>query len=131
MFLCMKLDLNFLFPFIIRHSVGKILLLFVTRLYCVPFTTYYLPLQERILLDRDRVVSKTWYHEKKKRWEIDPVAVPYAVSKKLVEHVRIRHDWGAMYIALKGEDEEFYVDIKVVVIYYFLVRNIFLALFLV
>ncbi|XP_020223283.1 probable inactive ATP-dependent zinc metalloprotease FTSHI 5, chloroplastic isoform X2 [Cajanus cajan] len=68
--------------------------------------------QERILLDRDRVVSRTWYNEEKNRWEIDPVAVPYAVSKKLVEHVRIRHDWGAMYITLKGEDEEFYVDIK-------------------
>eukprot|EP00256_Glycine_max_P040042 XP_006589200.1 probable inactive ATP-dependent zinc metalloprotease FTSHI 5, chloroplastic isoform X1 [Glycine max] len=68
--------------------------------------------QERILLDRDRVVSRTWYNEEKSRWEIDPVAVPYAVSKKLIEHVRIRHDWGAMYIALKGEDEEFYVDIK-------------------
>ncbi|KAG4911184.1 hypothetical protein JHK87_057300 [Glycine soja] len=68
--------------------------------------------QERILLDRDRVVSRTWYNEGKNRWEIDPVAVPYAVSKKLIEHVRIRHDWGAMYITLKGEDEEFYVDIK-------------------
>ncbi|KAK7277800.1 hypothetical protein RJT34_22817 [Clitoria ternatea] len=68
--------------------------------------------QERILLDRDRVVSKTWYNEDKSRWEMDPVAVPFAVSKRLIEHVRIRHDWGAMYIALKGEDKEFYVDIK-------------------
>ncbi|TKY52101.1 ATP-dependent zinc metalloprotease FtsH 3 [Spatholobus suberectus] len=68
--------------------------------------------QERILLDRDRVVSRTWYNEEKNRWEIDPVVVPYAVSKKLIEHVRIRHDWGAMYITLKGEDKEFYVDIK-------------------
>ncbi|KAL9303716.1 hypothetical protein ACSQ67_020979 [Phaseolus vulgaris] len=68
--------------------------------------------QERILLDRDRVVSRTWYNEGKKRWEMDPVAVPYAVSKKLIEYVRIRHDWGAMYIVLKGEDKEFYVDIK-------------------
>jgi len=75
------------------------------------------PLQERILLDRDRVVSRTWYNEGKKRWEMDPVAVPYAVSKKLIEYVRIRHDWGAMYIVLKGEDKEFYVDIKVVVVY--------------
>ncbi|XP_027364868.1 probable inactive ATP-dependent zinc metalloprotease FTSHI 5, chloroplastic [Abrus precatorius] len=68
--------------------------------------------QERILLDRDKVVSRTWYNEEKNRWEMDPVAVPYAVSKRLIEHVRIRHDWGAMYIALKGENEEFYVDIK-------------------
>ncbi|OIW13804.1 hypothetical protein TanjilG_31693 [Lupinus angustifolius] len=68
--------------------------------------------QERILLDRDRVVSRTWYNEEKKRWEIDPVAVPYAVTKKLIEHARIRHDWGAMYITLKGEEKEFYVDIK-------------------
>ena len=88
-------------------------------------------------MDRDRVVSRTWYNEGKNRWEIDPVAVPYAVSKKLIEHVRIRHDWGAMYITLKGEDEEFYVDIKVVAVYiyiyifYFLLRNQFLALFLV
>ncbi|KAK7344160.1 hypothetical protein VNO77_13483 [Canavalia gladiata] len=68
--------------------------------------------QERILLERDRLVSRTWYNEEKNRWEMDPVAVPYAVSKKLIEHVCIRHDWGAMYITLKGEDEEFYVDIK-------------------
>ncbi|XP_027935200.1 probable inactive ATP-dependent zinc metalloprotease FTSHI 5, chloroplastic isoform X2 [Vigna unguiculata] len=68
--------------------------------------------QERILLDRDRVVSRTWYNEEKKRWEMDPVAVPYAVSKRLIEYVRIRHDWGAMYIVLKGEDKQFYVDIR-------------------
>ncbi|KAL4637644.1 hypothetical protein ACB092_03G091900 [Castanea dentata] len=68
--------------------------------------------QERILLDRDRVMSKTWYDEEKNRWEMDPVAVPYAVSKKLVEHARIRHDWAAMYITLKGDDKEYYLDIK-------------------
>lgn len=68
--------------------------------------------QEHILLDRDRVVSKTWYNEEKNRWEMDPVAVPFAVSKKLVERARIRHDWAAMYIALKGDDKEYYVDIK-------------------
>ncbi|CAL1382597.1 unnamed protein product [Linum trigynum] len=68
--------------------------------------------QERILLDRDRVISKTWYNEDKKQWEMDPVAVPYAVSKKLVEHARIRHDWGAMYIALKGDEKEYYIDVK-------------------
>ncbi|KAJ7973529.1 ATP-dependent zinc metalloprotease FtsH [Quillaja saponaria] len=68
--------------------------------------------QERVLLDRDRVVSKTWYNEQKHRWEMDPMAVPYAVSKKLIERARIRHDWGAMYIALKGEEKEFYVDLK-------------------
>ena len=44
---------------------------------------------------------------------MDPIAVPYAVSKKLVEHARIRHDWAAMYIALKGDDKEYYLDIKV------------------
>ncbi|XP_054777160.1 probable inactive ATP-dependent zinc metalloprotease FTSHI 5, chloroplastic [Prosopis cineraria] len=68
--------------------------------------------QERILVDRDRVVSKTWYNEEKNRWEMDPMAVPYAVSKKLIDHVRIRHDWGAMYVALKGEEKEIFVDIK-------------------
>ncbi|XP_031283829.1 probable inactive ATP-dependent zinc metalloprotease FTSHI 5, chloroplastic [Pistacia vera] len=68
--------------------------------------------QERILLDRDRVVSNTWYNEEKDRWEMDPMAVPYAVSKKLVDNARIRHDWGAMYIALKGDDKELYVDLK-------------------
>lgn len=74
-------------------------------------TTY--PLQEMILLDRDRVISRTWYNEEKNRWEMDPVAVPYAVTENLIKHVRIRADWGTMYIALKGEDKEFYVDIKV------------------
>ncbi|KAJ6883908.1 inactive ATP-dependent zinc metalloprotease FTSHI 5 [Populus alba x Populus x berolinensis] len=68
--------------------------------------------QEQVLLGRDRVVSNTWYSEEKKRWEMEPIAVPYAVSKKLVEHARIRHDWGAMYVALKGDDKEYFVDIK-------------------
>ncbi|XVF57066.1 hypothetical protein PTKIN_Ptkin06aG0173700 [Pterospermum kingtungense] len=68
--------------------------------------------QERILLDRDRVIAKTWYNEERSRWEMDPMAVPYAVSKKLVEHARIRHDWAMMFIALKGDDKEYFVDIK-------------------
>lgn len=68
--------------------------------------------QERIILDRDRIVSKTLYNEEKKRWEMDPIAVPYAVSKNLVEYARIRHDFGAMYIGVKGEDKEFYVNLK-------------------
>ncbi|XWS58431.1 hypothetical protein CRYUN_Cryun08bG0033100 [Craigia yunnanensis] len=68
--------------------------------------------QERILWDRDRVVAKTWYNEERSRWEMDPMALPYAVSKKLVEHARIRHDWAVMYIALKGDDKEYFVDIK-------------------
>nr|GMD67680.1 probable inactive ATP-dependent zinc metalloprotease FTSHI 5, chloroplastic isoform X1 [Ipomoea batatas] len=71
--------------------------------------------QERILLDRDRVVSKTWYNEEKDRWEMDPIAVPYAVSRKLIESARnprIRHDWAIMFINLKGDDKEYYVDIK-------------------
>ncbi|XP_009588245.1 probable inactive ATP-dependent zinc metalloprotease FTSHI 5, chloroplastic isoform X2 [Nicotiana tomentosiformis] len=68
--------------------------------------------QERILLDRDRVVAKSWYNEERNRWEMDPVAVPYAVSKKLLESARIRHDWAAMYVMLKGDDKEYNVDIK-------------------
>nr|QKY65106.1 AAA-type ATPase family protein [Passiflora pittieri] len=68
--------------------------------------------QACILVDRDRVASKTWYNEKRSQWEMDPVAVPYAVSKKLVDHAWIRHDWGAMYISLKGDYQEYYVDIK-------------------
>ncbi|KAG8365730.1 hypothetical protein BUALT_Bualt17G0002300 [Buddleja alternifolia] len=68
--------------------------------------------QKRILLDRDRVASRTWYNEQRNRWELDPVAVPYAVSKKLVENARIRHDWAALYITLKGNDQEYYVDVK-------------------
>lgn len=70
------------------------------------------------------MVSKTWYDEEKNRWEMDPVAVPYAVSKKLVEHARIRHDWAAMYIALKGDDKEYFIDIKV-----FLHIPLFLSLY--
>ncbi|KAK4484067.1 hypothetical protein RD792_011286 [Penstemon davidsonii] len=68
--------------------------------------------QECILLDRDRVASRTWYNEQRSRWELDPIAVPYAVSKKLVENARIRHDWAAMFITFKGNDKEYYVDIR-------------------
>lgn len=70
-------------------------------------------IQERILLVRDKVASRTWYNEQNNRWELDPIAVPYAVSNKLVENARIRHDWAAMYITLKGNDKEYYVDAKV------------------
>ncbi|KAL9992706.1 putative peptidase M41, AAA+ ATPase domain, ATPase, AAA-type, core [Helianthus debilis subsp. tardiflorus] len=68
--------------------------------------------QEKILLDRDRVLSKTWYNEERNRWEMEPIAVPYAVSQKLVESARIRHDWAAMFMTLKGDDKEYYVDLK-------------------
>ncbi|EOA33079.1 hypothetical protein CARUB_v10016416mg [Capsella rubella] len=68
--------------------------------------------QEQVLLDRDRVVSKTWYNEDKNRWEMDPMAVPYAVSRKLIDSARIRHDYAVMYVALKGDDKEYYIDIK-------------------
>ncbi|XP_068666932.1 probable inactive ATP-dependent zinc metalloprotease FTSHI 5, chloroplastic isoform X2 [Aristolochia californica] len=68
--------------------------------------------QECILLDRDRIVSKTWYNDEKNRWEMDPISVPYAVSRKLVEYARIRHDWAVMYLGLKGDDREYYVDIQ-------------------
>lgn len=61
-------------------------------------------------------MSKSWFSEEKNRWEMDPMAVPYAVSKKLVQQARIRHDWAAMYITLKGDDKEYYVDIKVVIL---------------
>ncbi|KAL6579408.1 hypothetical protein OROMI_009624 [Orobanche minor] len=67
---------------------------------------------EQILRDRDRVASRTWYNEQRNRWELDPIAVPYAVSRKLVESARIRHDWAAMYVTLKGNDEEYYVDVN-------------------
>ncbi|KAL5983591.1 hypothetical protein ACLOJK_017679 [Asimina triloba] len=67
---------------------------------------------ERILLDRDRVVARTWFNDGNNRWEMDPMAVPYAVSKKLVKNVCIRHDWGAMYLTLKGEDNDYYVDLR-------------------
>ncbi|CAN6888841.1 unnamed protein product [Brassica oleracea] len=68
--------------------------------------------QEQVLLDRDRVVSKTWYNEDKDRWEMDHMAVPYAVSRKLIDSARIRHDLAVMYVALKGDDKEYYVDLK-------------------
>ncbi|EPS73972.1 hypothetical protein M569_00780, partial [Genlisea aurea] len=68
--------------------------------------------KERILHDRDRVASRTWYNEQKDRWELDPIAVPYAISRKLVDGARIRHDWAAMYITLKGEEKEYYVNVN-------------------
>lgn len=71
-------------------------------------------------MDRDRVVAKTWYNDQRRRWEMDPIAVPYAVSKKLIENARIRHDWAAMYLTLKGDDKEYYVDARVHMFIYFI-----------
>lgn len=68
--------------------------------------------QERILFDRDRVASKTWYNEGQNRWEMDPISVPYAVSRNLIQSARIRHDWAAMFITIKGDEKEYYVDVK-------------------
>jgi hypothetical protein len=68
--------------------------------------------QEHILRDRDRVASKTWYNDERKTWEMNPVAAPFVVSRNLLESARIRHDWGAMYLTLKGDDRQFYVDLK-------------------
>lgn len=67
--------------------------------------------QARILLYRDRVMTRTWYNENEKRWEMDPFAASYAVSKGIVGRARIRHDRAVMYIALKGDGREYYVDI--------------------
>lgn len=67
--------------------------------------------QVHILLYRDRVMARTWYNENEKRWEMDPFAASYAVSKGLVGRARIRHDRAMMYIALKGDDREYYVDL--------------------
>lgn len=74
------------------------------------------------------MTSRSWFNEQWNRWELDPIAVPYAVSKKLVEGARIRHDWSAMYITLKGNDKEFFVDIKVgaLLLFSFLPQLIFL-----
>ncbi|KAJ4810110.1 ATP-dependent zinc metalloprotease FtsH [Rhynchospora pubera] len=73
---------------------------------------YMARIKEKILLDRERVVAKTWYNERRKRWEIEPLVVPYAVSRKLVKTARIKHDWAIMYLSLKGDDKEYYVNIK-------------------
>ncbi|KAL9257626.1 putative inactive ATP-dependent zinc metalloprotease FTSHI 5, chloroplastic [Drosera capensis] len=73
---------------------------------------YMMRRQERIILDRDRIVSRTVYDKEKNRWEMDPIAVPFAVSKKLVEYARIRQDWAEMFVGLKGDDREYRVDIK-------------------
>lgn len=73
---------------------------------------YMMRRQERIILDRDRIVSRTVYDKEKNRWEMDPIAVPFAVSKKLVEYARIRQDWAEMFVGLKGDDKEYRVDIK-------------------
>lgn len=87
--------------------------MFILKMSCL----LNLKFQEHILRDRDRVVSNTWYNEEKKRWEMDLLAVPFAVTNKLVEHARIRHDWAVMYLAIKGDDKEYYVDIKVGILF--------------
>lgn len=69
---------------------------------------FFTPLKEQILLDRGRMVSKTWYNDVKNRWEMDLVAVTYAASKKLIDSAQFRHDWGA----LKGDTKEYHVNIK-------------------
>lgn len=61
-------------------------------------------------------MSKVWFSEEKNRWEMDPMAVPYAVSKKLIQQARIRHDWAVMYITLKGDDKDYHVDLKVIIL---------------
>lgn len=71
------------------------------------------PQQEKILIARDRVVAETFYIEKLKRWEMEPVAVPYAVAQRLVAKARIRHDRRVMYITLKGDDREYHVNLQV------------------
>ncbi|CAN6469160.1 unnamed protein product [Victoria cruziana] len=67
--------------------------------------------QERILINRDRVVAKTFYNEARRRWEMDPLAVPYALSRKLVDYIRIRHDWAVFYVMLKGDNKAYFVDV--------------------
>ncbi|XP_042464701.1 probable inactive ATP-dependent zinc metalloprotease FTSHI 5, chloroplastic [Zingiber officinale] len=66
----------------------------------------------RIIVDRERLMTKTWYNEERNRWEMDPVAVPFAISKNLIERAQIRHDCSVMYLTLKAEDRVYFVDLK-------------------
>ncbi|XP_024529282.1 probable inactive ATP-dependent zinc metalloprotease FTSHI 5, chloroplastic [Selaginella moellendorffii] len=68
--------------------------------------------QEKLLLARDRVLQNTWYNEKSRRWEMSDAAAMYAVEKNLVHHVRIRHDLRVIFVGLKGDDQEYVVDVE-------------------
>ncbi|KAL3693910.1 hypothetical protein R1sor_007561 [Riccia sorocarpa] len=69
--------------------------------------------QKEVLVARDRVLTQTWYDEKKRRWEMEPIAALLAVDKKLAGRARIRQDRCVMYLTLKGDDREYYVNTRV------------------
>ncbi|XP_024370522.1 probable inactive ATP-dependent zinc metalloprotease FTSHI 5, chloroplastic [Physcomitrium patens] len=70
--------------------------------------------QAQILIARDRVVAETWFNKREQRWEISPMAVSHAVTRKLVAKARVRHDRGVMHVTLKGDDHEYFVDIPAI-----------------
>ncbi|CAM6088523.1 unnamed protein product [Calypogeia fissa] len=66
--------------------------------------------QVDILVTRDKLLSSTWYNEKKRRWEMEPSAALLAVQKNLAGRARVRHDRRIMYLSLKGDDREYIVN---------------------
>ncbi|KAJ7537789.1 hypothetical protein O6H91_11G022100 [Diphasiastrum complanatum] len=68
--------------------------------------------QEQILKARDRVLAHTWFDEWNNRWEISPLGASYAATKLLVESARVRHDRRVMYLRLKGEEHEYFLNVQ-------------------
>ncbi|KAG6544312.1 hypothetical protein Mapa_014315 [Marchantia paleacea] len=68
--------------------------------------------QEEVLIARDRVLNRTWYDEQKKRWQMEPMAALHAIDKKLAGRARVRQDRCVMYLTLKGDDREYYVNTR-------------------
>ncbi|CAL9108120.1 unnamed protein product [Musa textilis] len=95
-----------------NEEVATTIMATTTKLYARRGIVFTSPNLGNIIMDREKLMTKTWYNDERNRWEMDPVAVPFAVSKRLVGRANIRHDWAVMYLTLKGEDKEYYVDLK-------------------
>eukprot|EP00850_Spirogloea_muscicola_P004500 SM000019S05044 [mRNA] locus=s19:651366:657628:- [translate_table: standard] len=62
---------------------------------------------------RDRVLGEAWFNEGARRWEMSWAGLAHGAAHGVVGEARLRHDWRAAVVRLKGSDSRlFFVDLR-------------------
>eukprot|EP00850_Spirogloea_muscicola_P021932 SM000268S09748 [mRNA] locus=s268:149412:155595:- [translate_table: standard] len=72
------------------------------------------PAKEVVVVEaRDRVLGEAWFNEGARRWEMSWAGLAHGAAYGVVGEARLRHDWRAAVVRLKGSDSRlFFVDLR-------------------
>eukprot|EP00850_Spirogloea_muscicola_P012212 SM000078S22071 [mRNA] locus=s78:233066:239286:- [translate_table: standard] len=72
------------------------------------------PAKEVVVVEaRDRVLGEAWFNEGARRWEMSWAGLAHGAAHGVVGEARLRHDWRAAVVRLKGSDSRlFFVDLR-------------------